>query len=186
MKITIEILSTQAVILAEYARGKLKKITLQKGKFTAEQWQKIGMILPPTESEILSFKNRLNGVATYEVLEEKKSLYAQFLNGWFDFYESFTGMKPKFSATDGKVLKEIIKYFQEVCHSEEQALQSWEFLLKNWHKLDAFHQKNTDLKYINSNLNKILQNAKQLTTNGSKSKYSDSFKRKIFEAIQPQ
>lgn len=183
MKINIKINSVNAVILAEYAREKLKKITLQKGKLTAEQWQKIGSILPPNQSDVTTFKERLNHIATYEVLEEKKSLYSLFLDAWFDFYERFTGIKPRFNATDGKHLKDIIKYFQEVCQDDNQAVSTWQALLGNWNKLDAFHQKNTDLKYINGNLNKILQNAKR-QTNGTATKYSDSFKRKIFENLQ--
>lgn len=186
MKLTIQIHSAKSVILAEFSKGNLKKITLQKGKLTAEMWQKIGMILPPTESDVTMFKERLNHVATFEVLEEKKSLYGLFLDAWFDFYERFTGLKPRFNATDGKHLKDIIKYFQEACQDSTEAVSTWQLLLDNWQKLDAFHQKNTDLKYINSNINKIIQNAKQLTSNGTKSKYSDSFKRKIFEALQSQ
>ncbi|MDO5106236.1 hypothetical protein [Capnocytophaga sp.] len=186
MKLTIQIHSAKATILAEFSKGNLKKVTLQKGKLTAEQWLKIGAILPPTESEITTFKSHLNGVATYEILQEKKSLYSQFLNAWFEFYERFVGVKPRFNATDGKVLKAIIKYFQEISQDDNEALLTWQALLTNWQRLDVFHQKNTDLKYINGSLNKIIQNAKQLTTTGTKSKYSDDFKRKIFEVIQPE
>ncbi|WP_372472701.1 hypothetical protein AB4865_07720 [Capnocytophaga sp. ARDL2] len=190
MKLTIQILSAKATMLAEFSRGKLKKITLQKGKFTAEQWLKIGAILPPTENDIEAFKQRLNGVI-YEVLESSpqpspkaREHYQRYVTLWFDFYERFTGLKPRFNAVEGKHLKEIIKYLQEICQSDEEALNMWQVLLENWQKLDAFHQKNTDLKYINSNLNKIIQNAKQLTTNGTKSKYSNDFKRQIFEALR--
>lgn len=184
MKLTLQIHSAKAVILAEFSRGKLKKITLQKGKLTAEQWQKIGSILPPTESEVEEFKSRLKGVVTYEILEKTPSLYTQFLNVWFEFYERLTNIKPRFNTTDGKALKEIIKYFQEVSQDNNEALITWQVLLDKWQTLDAFHQKNTDLKYINSNLNKIIQNAKQITHYGTKSKYSNEFKRKIFEGLQ--
>lgn len=185
MKLTIQIHSAKATILAEFSKGNLKKITLQKGKLSPEQWQKIGSILPPTEDEIESFKNRLNNVIVYIPNEKQKSLYTHFLDAWLLFYENFSGVKPRFNATDGKALKEIIKYFQEVSQDDNEALLTWQVLLENWQKLDAFHQKNTDLKYINGNLNKIIQNAKQITSNGTKSKYSNDFKRKIFEALQP-
>lgn len=185
MKLTIQIHSVKATVLAEFSKGNLKKITLQKGKLTAEQWLKIGMILPPTESQMEAFKQRLNGI-TYEILEEKKSLHQQFSNIWFDFYERFTGLKPRFNAMEGKHLKEIIKYLQEICQSDEKALSTWEALLSNWQKVDKFHQKNTDLKYINNNLNRILQDAKRQANGTANAKYSDSFKRKIFETLQPQ
>lgn len=192
MTYTVTLHRSQAVLKLTYKRGKFAKLEIQKGDFEDIQIYQIGTIIPPTEDKIDAFQKKFGegisyhkqGISAKIETQKTASLYKNFVKNWFDFYENQHGIKPKFSATDGKVLKEIIKYFTEICQSEEQALASWEILLQNWQKLDAFHQKNTDLKYINSNLNKILQNAKQLTANGSKSAYSHSFKRRIFEALQ--
>lgn len=192
MKLTIQIHSAKATVLAEFSKGNLKKITLQKGKLTPEQWLKIGAILPPTESQIEAFKQRLNGLVTFLTPEsspnpsEGGELYRKYVTLWFTFYERFTGLKPRFNAIEGKHLKEIIKYLQEICQSDQEALHTWEALLSNWQKVDKFHQKNTDLKYINSNLNRILQDAKRQANGNANAKYSDSFKRKIFETLQSQ
>lgn len=188
MKLLIKITSSNIELEATYTRGKLRQITLKKGKLTAEQWQKIGNILPPTESEIETFKQRLNTVVFSPLLGrgvggEANKLYQNFTKIWFSFYERYTGFAPRFNAVEGKHLKQIIAYFQQVSHSDTEATELWEVLLNNWHKLDAFHQKNTDLKYINSNLNKILQNAKQQTY-GTANRYSEHFKRQIFENLQ--
>lgn len=185
MNYTVQLLNTGNVLKLTYKAKKLTKIEIKKGTFHDVQIRQIGGIIPPTEDKIAEFQKHFDGTIFYQKEEKTPSLYTQFLNAWFDFYERFVSVKPRFNATDGKALKEIIKYFQEVSQDDKEALLTWQVLLENWQKLDAFHQKNTDLKYINGNLNKIIQNAKQITSNGTKSKYSNDFKRKIFEALQP-
>lgn len=186
MKTTLEILRNNIRIEAEYSNGNLKKINLKKGKLTAEQWAKIGVILPPTTDDIETFKGRLNAIEFRLKRSEKTTNnYSAYLTSWFDFYQKRFGFSPKFSPTDGKHLKEIIAYLEGVNDDENQAFATWKALLENWHKLDEFHQRNTDLKYINSQLNKILQNAKRLTASGSEAGYSSDFKRKILNDLQP-
>lgn len=186
-KIILEIRTEKALICTEYSNEKLKKISLKKGKITAEQWAKIGMILPPTTHDIEDFKQRFKQIEFGLKSDEKPPQnYPKFLTSWFDFYQKRFGFSPKFSPIDGKHLKEIIAYLEGVNEDEKQALATWEALLENWHNLDEFHQKNTDLKYINSQLNKILQNAKRFTTSGTKQGYSHHFKRKIFEALRTE
>jgi hypothetical protein len=110
------------------------------------------------------------------------SLYTQFLDEWFGFYNCLYGFPPKFTGADGKALKQIISYLQQVSANDTEALSTWQYLLGNWQKMDEFHQRNTDLKYINSQLNKILQNAKR-GNSSAKQTYSTDFKRKILEGI---
>ena len=116
-----------------------------------------------------------------EDVPEPLSLYGKFLDEWFAFYKHLYGFPPKFTGADGKALKEIISYLQQVSNDVE-ALSTWQYLLGNWQKMDAFHQKNTDLKYINSQLNKILQNAKRGNSK-AKSSVSNDFKQRIFKGL---
>lgn len=190
MKVIATIRNTQTVLQFAYNRsGKFVKMEVKKGALEGEYLRQIGQIIPPMESLVEEWQGNWAGRVLYSIEAEKEkapTLYSEFLSAWLEFYQQFAGVKPRFNAVEGKCLKEIIKYFQEIAKDDSEALQTWKILLQNWQNLDTFHQKNTDLKYINGNLNKILQNAKQLTANGSKSKYSDSFKRKIFDALQPR
>lgn len=176
-----------AEILAEYKRGTLQKITLKTGKLTPEQWAHIGQILPPFFSEWEGFAQRWAGRVSYQEITpkpkaQKDTLYPQFLQAWQDFYLQYTGLPYRINATDGKCLKEIIRFFSLANQNDkQQALHTWQALLGVWHRLDAFHQKNTDLKYINANINKILQNAK--TGNAKKGAYSNEFKAEILQAL---
>ena len=104
------------------------------------------------------------------------------MDEWFAFYNRLFGFAPKFTGADGKALKQIITYLTNNSADETEALSTWQYLLQNWQKLDEFHQRNTDLKYINSQLNKILQNAKR--GNSSKTqRISDNFKREVLRGL---
>ena len=189
MKILIKITTTVGVsptLEVDYKHGQLSKITLKKGILPPDYWKAIGHILPPTESDIEAFKQQFVGKVSYQKSEgsnqKSDSLYKQFLDEWFVFYQRFAGMPPRFNVTDGKHLKDLIAYFKSLTNTEEEAFASWKVLLENWHKLDDFHRRNTDLKYINSNINKIIQNAKK--GNNRSPQYSDAFKREILEGFR--
>ncbi|MFS1522121.1 hypothetical protein ACIPCA_12615 [Flavobacterium covae] len=184
MQVLAHTIKTDCHFVLSYSKsGKLEYVKLKKGKMQPKLWDKIGKILPPTFEDLTSFKETLKGTVSYTEVVKEKNLFTEFNTIWFAFYENYTGFPPKFTGIDGKSLKQIITYLQSVCTTEEESLQVWQNLLNNWHKLDKFHQKNTDLKYINSQLNKLLQDAKQ-SNSGSKIKYSDNFQRKIIESLQ--
>ena len=97
------------------------------------------------------------GRVVYRVQLAWKTPYEAFVQLWFSFFEDYSGFKPCFDGAQGKALKGIIFKLKALTGGEHtQTLAIWEQLLCYWHKLDTFHQKNTDLKYINGNLNKIL------------------------------
>lgn len=176
------ITKSNAKLKLKFRVSKLRGFEILTGKLTVEQWQKIGSILPPTVVEINDFKAKLKGVVEFTEIVKEKSLYSQFTDTWFEFYETFLGVEPKFTAVDGMHLKQIINYLKQQTATEPEALELWQSILNNWNNLDEFHKKNTDLKYINSNFNKIVNNVKR----GSKGKlqYSDDFKRKISQRLQ--
>ena len=72
------------------------------------------------------------------------SLYGKFLDEWFAFYKRLYGFPPKFTGADGKALKQIISYLQQVSANDIEALSTWQYLLGNWQKMDEFHQRNTE------------------------------------------
>lgn len=180
MTYTVTIHRTHTLLKLTYQKGELCKIEIKRGGLNTQQYQQLGAILPPQEEDIQRYQEQWNGSVSYrEDVPEPLSLYGKFLDEWFSFYKRLYGFPPKFTGADGKALKQIISYLQQVSNDVE-ALSTWQYLLGNWQKMDAFHQKNTDLKYINSQLNKILQNAKR---GNSSAAYSDNFKREILDGL---
>lgn len=149
----IEIISNQTHLKIQYSStGKLKKLELLKGKIDADKWRSIGVVIPLLESEIADYTVKYEGKVIYTAVAVEKSLYTLFLDMWFEWFESRNNYPPKFGASDGKALKDIISYLKNIT-GEDQALDTWKLLLDNWQNLNQFHQKQTDLKYINSKLN---------------------------------
>jgi hypothetical protein len=180
---TVIIHRTHSLLKLTYKKGELCKIEIKSIGLNSQQYQQLGTILPPQEEDIERYQEKWNGSVSYTKDEQQTaSLYTQFLEEWFGFYNRLYGFPPKFTGADGKALKQIISYLQQVSNDVE-ALSTWQYLLGNWQKMDAFHQKNTDLKYINSQLNKILQNAKRGNNNAKQQAYGSDFKRKILEGI---
>lgn len=182
MTYTVTIHRTHTLLKLTYQKGELCKIEIKRGGLNTQQYQQLGAILPPQEEDIQRYQEQWNGSVSYrEDVPEPLSLYGKFLDEWFSFYKRLYGFPPKFTGADGKALKQIIRYLQQVSNDVE-ALSTWQYLLSNWQKMDAFHQKNTDLKYINSQLNKILQNAKRGNSSATTA-YSDNFKREILDGL---
>ena len=183
MTYTVTLHRTHTLLKLTYKKGELCKIEIKSGGLTSQQYQQLGAILPPQEEDIERYQKQWNGSVSYrEDVPEPLSLYGKFLDEWFSFYNRLYGFPPKFTGADGKALKQIISYLQQVSANDAEALATWQYLLSNWQKMDAFHQKNTDLKYINSQLNKILQNAKRGNSSATTA-YSDNFKREILQGL---
>lgn len=163
---------TNTFFKATYRAGKFKRLEHVKGKLSQKILDHIGIVIPLFEKDIESYKQRWAGMVNYQQQKAKpKSIYSQFSAAWFTFYEKRTGFSPKFTGADGRHLKQIITYLKSISKDEAEALATWQALLSNWQTLDAFHQKNTDLKYINSQLNKILQNAKEQANSNPANSY---------------
>lgn len=183
MTYIVTIRSCAVVVKLTYKGGKFSKLEIKKGSLDGEYLKQIGLLIPPLEGLIEEWQGSWGDRVTYRKEEANPpSLYALFLDEWFAFYHRQFGLSPKFTGADGKALKQIITYLTSNSADEEEALATWLYLLQHWGKLDEFHQRNTDLKYINSQLNKILQNAKR--GNSSKTqRISDNFKREVLRGL---
>lgn len=99
---------------------------------------------------------------------EKTSLHNDYVAVWKEFYLKQNNILPRFGAIDGKMIKEIMKYLEKVNDSPEQALATWQAILSNYHRLEDFFRLNTDLKFINSQINKIITQLNHVTGKASK------------------
>ncbi|HCY83092.1 MAG TPA: hypothetical protein DHV22_16565 [Xanthomarina gelatinilytica] len=157
----IQIIQTQTDFKLTYRDNKFRKLEHLRGTLDNAMLHQLGRIIPRTETNIESFAMAYKDKVTYTKIQQEKSLYTLFLDEWTSFFETFTGLPPKFTGMDGKSLKMIITYLKKIAGSENEALQLWKIILNKWHTVKQFHQDNTDLKYINSKLNIILHEIKQ-------------------------
>lgn len=169
-----------------YKAGRFFRLERVSGFLSAEGLAAIGKVIPPTEEAVEEYARQYKGRIRYEKVVKKKTLFQQFVGTWMAFYNNFTGHDPRFNAVEGKNLKQIITYLKKISGSEAGALELWRQLLQNWQQLDEFHQRNTDLKYINGNINRIIENVKRGSTKKGKAKYSEDFKQKIAERLRPR
>jgi len=150
-----------------YRGGKFLRLERLSGILTKVQLKSIGHLLPFYEEDITAFGDRWQGKVSYQLMTQNKSLYSQFTDEWFSFYECLMGVQYRFNGVDGKALKSIIAYLKAITGDEAQALTLWQALLSSWDKLDDFYKNNADLKFINSQINKILNHVKRTHQKGN-------------------
>lgn len=172
---TIHLNKVQVVLKLSYRGGKFHRIERNKGRLSDDIIKHLGKVIPPAESDIEAFR-KLFPEVDYKPVKKEKTEFSLFNDAWFAFYENRSGFPPKFNAADANHLKQIISYLKQITGGQKEALEVWQMILHNWKRLDEFHQKNTDLKYINSSLNKILNNVKGISKNGSKGVSDDYIK----------
>ncbi len=161
----IQITSTNTFLKATFKNGKFKKLEHLRGKLNQQMLNNLCRIIPLKAEDIPNYQNRYKGKVVYELIVKEKTIYTQFVEAWHEFYLDYAKVPPKFTGIDGRAIKQIISYLKSISTSDQEAIALWQLILQNWNNIDAFHRKNTDLKYINSNLNKIWINVKNCTKN---------------------
>lgn len=169
----IEIIDSKIHFKAIYRNKKFRRIELLRGKLTKPILKAIGRIIPFHIDDFSTYNVEFQGKVNYTIINQEKSLYSQFNEEWHSFYENFAGVPPKFTAADGKSLKGVIGYLKKISTNDNEALELWKLILDKWDGLSDFHKSNTDLKYINSKLNVLINAIKQKNnTNVSGTNYS--------------
>lgn len=167
-----------------YHNGNFKRFDLvKKGNLAPKHLLNIGRIIPLKEKDITRFILEKDGKVNYTRVEKQSSLYPQYTAAWFEFYHNFMGIEPSFNKVDGANLKKIMGYLERISGDAAQALQLWQAILSNWEQMDEFHRSNTDIKYIYSQINRILNNVKRGDSK-AKVQYSEDFQRKVAERLQ--
>ena len=165
----IHIHKTDTYLKLTYRGNSFSKLERLKGSITDSMLMELGRIIPPRISEVPKWETHFKEKLSIETIEKTKTNFAQFNDAWFQFYEDFTGFPPKFGATEASHLKKIITHLTKVGGSPEEALNLWTTILSAWPKLSEFHKENTDIKYINSRLNVLLNAVKKAINPGSTS-----------------
>lgn len=157
----LHIISTKTDVKLTYKDGVFKKMEHLRGALDEVQLKAIGQVIPKQEKDTETFQENYKRYVIYSSLSENKviSVFSQFNSAWFAFFRKENhNLDPKFTGADGIALKQIINYLKKINTGDEAAaLANWNLLLDNWNSLSDFHQKQTDLKYINSKLNVIIR-----------------------------
>lgn len=155
-----EIKGETATIHAWYRAGLLVKMQVKKGKLNQSSLNLLADWMPLKESEMDEVEQRWPKLTYSLISGEPQKLYSQLVREWFNFYERLNGVRPKFTGTDGKAIRGIEKYLNEVCSDPMEALGTWQLILGQWHTLPEWYQQKTDLTFINAKMNEILTNLK--------------------------
>lgn len=153
--------TTGRTLKVSYKGGKFFRMEKTKGiAIPRVEMQRIGMVIPPTIEEVPDFQTIFPKL-DYTKIEPKQSMYQQYVSTWFAFYQNFRQLPPRFNKADGMHINQIKKHLTRLSDQDQEGLELFKLILDNWHKLEEFHKDNTDLKYINSRLNVILNAIKK-------------------------
>ena len=100
--------------------------------------------------------------------EPPRTLYKSFEAAYQEFHRAHTGLDGRMDGGQGVALNAIIAYLLANSRTRDAAgaLKSWQFLLKNWHQVGSFIQKQMTLTAINKYLVEALNDVRK--ANGTK------------------
>jgi hypothetical protein len=97
--------------------------------------------------------------------QKEKSLYAQFMDDYNNFFLVKTGYPAKIDGKQGIAAKSIIAYLKTISteKTDEGVLASWRRILAKWDTLDTYLKNRLILSQINSELMNIINQIKNGT-----------------------
>lgn len=146
----------------------------------------------PTVNVNGNVNETVNDIDNVTVNETKKRVaasgppdeYKNIIKLWFEFVEKRNGVKPSFTAVDGKSLKSIIAYISKQQNKGQKTEDTFKFILDRWPTLSEWLQSNAlDLKIFNSKINTVLDQIKNGT--GTKQKGFTERVGQYFDATNP-
>lgn len=103
------------------------------------------------------------------------TIYSKMVEHYDNFCQKHTGVGSKMDGMQGKAMKSIIVFLEKQCKRkkdnltkeqlDDNVLLSWEYILKNWDKLDDYNRNRIKLSDINSSLSNILMQLKEQPIN---------------------
>lgn len=146
-----------------YKGCKFFKLEHLKGTLKKEQHVQLMQLIPPIESLIEALRIQYKGRVEWSYIhkEENKSLFKKFTDLYFSWYKTKFDVVPKFTGTEGKAMKQIIKYLEEISFGDDElAYMTFNKILVNWNELSTFYRAQVELRQINSNIAIILRTLK--------------------------
>lgn len=168
MKTTKYILETEGSGKVElcYRNGYFHRMELKSGRPNALEWANL-------MSQVPQHENKLPAAA--HAVAEIRSLFAEMMDSYNQWYQHTVGLAPRIDATAGASLKAIVGYLRKIAGDDAEVLASWQYVLNHWNTLDDFYRKQMELRQINSNINIILRQLKHGNTTTAKQNQARSF-----------
>lgn len=133
---------------------------------------------PPKEPEKVKQQERPKAPPTPapppQETKPPAGLYPAFIEIYFTWFETQSGVPPKMDAIQGKAAKAIIAYLRTIVKAkakaegtildaetmDERIIKSWQVILDNWDQAEAYYQDKTRLVDINSNIQNVIKQLK--------------------------
>ena len=158
---------SKGIVIVTYTKGgKLKAVKAKRGILPLLG---LGEHVPELEKDI-----KPDGYLQPLKQTGKDDFFTKAQKAWHEFYAERSSLEYRFTAADGGALKQIGKHLTSISGGSAEALAAWEYILHNWNQLDPFYRNNADLKFINSQLNKILNLLKNGKQTGKATTGSDA------------
>ncbi len=151
---------TDACFKLTYTNGRFKKLEGKRQKMPEDKRAVLMKLVPLKESDLkeIAYSN-----VTIDKLENNASLYTQMLAEYSEFYIGRYEIAHNMNSIEGKALKSIITALKKQCSTDDETFALWKQILRSWNSLEPFYQKQTELRQINSNLNIILKELKNVS-----------------------
>lgn len=101
-----------------------------------------------------------------------KPTYNRCIAIYYSWFQEKKGFKPRIDKSDGEGLRKTAKYLLEITNSEDDAVNTFEYILNNWEKLpNDYYKSGIRLRQINGNLVNILDFFKNKNETGVSESY---------------
>lgn len=147
------LINDRITVEVTYRRGKLAAVDAKKGTLDFEL---LGMLIPGLERNVNTTE-----LMPVETKAQRNAFYRPALEEWNRFYTGRAGIDYRFTAADGVALSKIGDHLTALAGGRvDLANDMWRFILHKWDDLSEFYRNSPDLKFINSQLNKIILEVK--------------------------
>lgn len=158
----------------EFRAAKSAKDILLKNGIDYHELKKVDKELANSYGNGISKgKSKSNGNGNGKITGRAKKIevpefpeYQECMTAYFEFFKKLNGVEPEIKPQDGKALKNLITHFRTLAKDGSTVADGLRYIFANWHKLDAFTQKQIDLAKIHANINSIITQVKTVKKNG--------------------
>ena len=86
----------------------------------------------------------------------EKEIFNECMAIYWEWFQQERNFKPRIDASDGKGLKETVKYLFALTGNKDDAVNTFRYILSRWNDLSDYYRKGVRLRQINGNLVNIL------------------------------
>jgi len=142
------------------------------------------------EPQMVSKRTKIERKTTLKrTVKPANTLYSKMIEEYDVFCQHKTGVGCKIDGAQGKSMKRIIKFLETQCKNKDKmleneelnnrVLQAWQYILKNWDKLDDFNRGRIKLTEIDSNMLNILSKLKEQPINKKQKQRNEQINKAI-------